>query len=300
MEKQEFLDLIVQLLPAQPAGEKTRLTLVRTFDSFFPKKLTNERYLRMKIIPIMQHYKVVLSTFNQREYKRFKTDFRGDISFLAFTHHDMEGLLSVANASHFYLTAFQSSGKGQIKLKSTADITGQNYLFNEIRNAVINEILPYSLTFSNGKSALELRTDFNLILAKPDGPTLSFVYDFFDHMLGEKDVTMNRIATTLIPHSGRRNNKHLDPILYECTSDLSPETILRSASSGFIPGRLESSILGHAFYIFNENYKTPFCRITVHGRSIKLIATPGSSIDNLILVMNNLSGIGRMVNEVTH
>lgn len=283
------------MVPGRSPGEKIRLTLVRTFDSFFPKKLTNERYLRLKTIPIMQYYKVVLSNFSQAEYQQFKTDFSGDISFLAFTHHDIPKILSLANASDFFLCAFRSSGNGQIKLNSTADVTGQNYLFNEIRNAIINGILPYSLTFSDGKATIELRTDFNLIFAEPDATTLGFAYDFFDQMLKEKDQTMNRIATTLIPRSAQTNNKHIEPIFYECKSEISPETILKEASAGFIPGRLEDSLLGHAFYLFNENLKTPFCRITVTGKRISLIATPGSTVDNLTLVMNNISGIGRIV-----
>lgn len=289
---------MVQMAPPRSAGDKIRLTLVRTFDSFFPKKLTSERYLQLKTVPILQYYKIVLSNFSQSEYQSFKNDFSGDVSFLTLTHHDIPKILSIANDSRFYLCGFRSGGAGQIKLKSTADVTGQNYLYNEIRNAIINGILPYSLTLSNGKIAVELRTDFNFILPQLDSETLGLAYDIFDSMLKEKDESMNRIATSLIPRTMQQNSiQRIEPIQYSCSSEISVETILREASTGFIPGRIEESLLGHAFYLFSGSLKSPFCRITVSGKNICLIATPGSSVDNITLVMDNLSALGKVVND---
>lgn len=298
MEKQEFLDLVSQLVPPRGSSGKIRLTLIRTFDTFFPKKLTNERYLQLKVIPIHQYYKIVLSLFNQREYDHFKGDFSGDVSFLALTHHDIDRILAIANASDFYLSSFRSGGNGQIRLTAPPDITGQNYLFNEIRNAIINGIIPYSLTFTNGKTALEMRTDLNIIFSVPDLDILSLSYEIFSKMVEEKSDIMDRIANGLIPRSsGVSILQHIQPITFATSQGVNAETILKEASRGFIAGRLENSLLGSAFFLFSQNFKSPFCRVTVSAKRATLIATPGSSVDDIIMVMDNLSAIGRVSDE---
>ena len=299
MEKNEFIDLLDQITSDVSSNTHTRLTLVRTFENFFPKKILGGKYLDIKSIPVSGNYRFVVSRFNKSEYETFRSYFRNDLNFLFFSHREIDGILSVSNHSGYFLSRFRAGGNGSISLKSTPDHTGQSYLLNEIRNAIINEIFPYEMRLSNSEGWIDLSTDLNIRVNGPLHPHSSFIFDLAKHLIDKISPLNDKIIaqrTKRNPSSGIRSGQIL-PITFRLGERIPGEKVMELVNRSFLCGKVEESVLGSSFYVFESTFSAPFCRITKSQDFVKLISLPGASLDNIASVIDNLNDAGRMIDD---
>lgn len=299
MEKNEFVDLLDQITSDASSSTHTRLTLVRTFENFFPKKILAGKYLDIKSIPVSGNYRFVVSRFNKSEYEIFRSYFSNDLNFLFFSYRDLDGILSVSNHSGYFLSRFRAGGNGSISLKSTPDHTGQSYLLNEIRNAIINEIFPYEMRLSNLAGWIDLSTDLNIRINGQLHPHSAFIFDLAKHIIDIISPVNDRIIAQKIKRnlsSGTRSSQIL-PVTFRLSERISGEKVIELVNRSFLCGKIEESVLGSSFYVFGSTFSAPFCRITKSQDHVKLISLPGASLDDIAAVIDNLNDAGRMIDD---
>lgn len=299
MEKNEFVDLLDQITSDASSNTHTRMTLVRTFDNFFPKKILAGKYLDIKSIPVSGNYRYVLSRFNKSEYEVFRSYFKNDLNFLFFSYRHLDGILSVSNHSGYFLSRFRAGGNGSISLKSTPDHTGQSYLLNEIRNAIINKIFPYELRLSSLDGHIDLSTDLNIRIKGQLRPHSAFIFDLTKHIIDKISSVNDRIIaqkTKRNTSSGARLGQII-PVAFRLSERIPSEKVQELVSRSFLCGKIEESVLGSSFYVFESTYSAPFCRITKSQDYVKLISLPGASADDVAAVIDNLNEAGRMIDD---
>lgn len=291
MEKSEFIDLLQQMIDTVRPGKKIRLTLLRTPGNFFPGKIAGEQFVSIHSIPIAEKYRVVISSFNSFEYKKFRELFKDEVQFLSFGKDRLEEIVSTSNQSGYYLCGFRSTGQGTISLKAVPDRTGQNYLLNEIRNGIINGIYPSMYRLSDGSHKIEIRDDFNIIMSTEKKPDPGPVFDLFVSLINGFQTLHDRLMNQIYPESGASGLPSLSGISFKRDQGISDNIIHQTACRGFTPGLIEDSPVGKTFYIFEETYTSPFCRLTLTRDFITLISMPGASMSSVLRVISNLSGI---------
>ncbi len=292
MDKSEFIDLLQQMIDAVRPGKKIRLTLLRTPENFFLGKIAGDQYVNIHSIPIAEKYRVVISSFNAFDYKKFRELFKDEVQFLSFGKDQLEEIVSTANQSGYYLCGFKSTGQGTISLKAVPDRTGQNYLLNEIRNGIINGLYPSIYMLSDGSHNIEIRDDFNIIMSTEKHLDSGPVFDLFVSLINSFRAIHDRIMNQIYPESGvSLGLPSLSGISFKRDQGISDNTIHQTACRGFTAGIIEDSPIGKAFYIFEETYTNPFCRLTLTRDLITLISMPRGSMSSVLRVISNLSGI---------
>lgn len=280
------------MIDALEPGKKIRLTLLRTPENFFSGKIAGEQYVKIRSIPIADKYRVMISKFNASEYRRIKELFKDEVHFLSFGKDKLEEIVSTANQSGYYLCGFRSNGQGTISLRATADMTGQNYLMNEIRNGIINEIYPSMYRLSDGSHLIEVRDDFNIIMSTEKKPDSGPVFDLFVSLIATyralHDSLMNQVRPGL---TGTLGLPSLSGIYFRRNQGIGDNVIHQAACRSFTPGLMEDSPAGKAFYIFEKTYTNPFCRITLTRDFITLISMTGGSMSSVLRVISNISEI---------
>ncbi len=296
MEKSEFIDLLEQMIDAAQPGNKIRLTLLRTPDNFFSGKIAGDQYVNLRSIPIVEKYRVVISNFNASEYKRFKELFNDEVQFMSFGRDQLEGIVSTANQSGYYLCGFKSTGQGTISLRAAPDRTGQNYLLNEIRNGIINGIYPSMYRLSDGSHLIEFRDDFNIILSTEKKPDLSPIFDLFTGLIIKLRDLHDRVMSQIYPYSGTAPGlPSLTGISFRRIQGISDNLVHESACRKFTPGLLEDCPVGKAFYVFEKTYSSPFCRVTLTRDLITVISMPRASMSSVLRVIDNISAVTAVV-----
>ncbi len=296
MEKPEFVDLLSQMSLYREYGSRLRLSLIRTLENFFPKKISDEMFLDLRSLPFRDNYRFVLSSFGNSDYKKFRSAFKGDIQFLSFGYNELDAIVATANSENFYLKQFRSSGGGSITLKATADITGQNYLLNEMKNGIINEIYPVEYHFSNGKETFELDRNFNIILHDPAHVPAGLIYELTDKILSESSSLHERLMQQIyLRPTEKFGLPALTPIVFRIRPHIGDENAFRAITKGFLSGSPEDTLSGRSIYIFENSYSSPICRITLRMDLISLIALPGCSLDSILMVVGNISSIAKVV-----
>jgi len=292
VEKSEFTDLLLQMIDSVRPGKKIRLTLLRTPENYFSGKIAGDQYVKIRSIPIADKYRVMISNFNALEYKRFRELFKDEMQFLSFGKDQLEEIVSTANQSGYYLCGFKSTGGGTISLRAVPDKTGQNYLLNEIRNGIINGIYPSMYRLSDGSHLIEIRDDFNIIMSTEKKPDPGPVFDLFVSLIGTFRALHDRLMNQVNPESvGTLGLPSLPGISFRRNQGIGDNLIHQAACRSFTPGLMEDSPAGKAFYIFEETYTSPFCRITLTRDFITLISMPKGSMSSVLRVISNLSGI---------
>ena len=299
MEKNEFVDLLDQMTSDASSNTHTRLTLVRTFENFFPKKILAGNYLDIKSIPVSGNYRFVVSKFNKSEYETFRSYFRNDLNFLFFSYRNLDSILSASNHSGYFLSRFRAGGNGSISLKSTPDHTGQSYLLNEIRNAIINEIYPYELRLANSEGWVDLSTDLNFRINGSLHAHSGFIFDLTTHIIDIISSFNDRIIAQRVKRSQSSGIKsgQIKPVTFRLSERIPGEKLVEMVNRSFLCGKIEESVLGSSFYVFESTFSAPFCRITKSQDFVKLISLPGASLDNVASVIDNLYDAGRLTDD---
>lgn len=283
------------MIAAGQPMKKIRLTLIRTPGNYFSGKIAGDEYINIRSIPIMEKYRVVISSFNAAEYAKFRNLFSGEVQFLSFGRDQLEDIVATANHAGYYLCSFRSTGSGNILLHAEPDKTGQNYLLNEIRNGIINGIYPSMYRLSDGKHTMELRDDFNIIIGMDRKADPGPVFDLFVRIVQNSRDMHDRIMDQLYPRNGGALGiPNLPAISLRRSPDVSDAMIHKVATRTFTAGILEDSPVGKAFYIFDQTFTNPFCRITLLKDHISLVSLPNGSMSSVLRVMSNLSDVSRV------
>ncbi len=183
MDRDDFQYLLIHTFREAHRQRMIRITLVRFLKDTFFSKLTTSGFSRIKMIPLSDDYRFVVSSLTHSEFSEFKRENSDQLGFLRIDSPLFADIVDIAEKHEFTLTEYYSSGPGKMAISSSS--AGRTLLEDMLSKAK-EGFLPYMIKVERENSKMRIRADFNIFASKMGFQEASLVYDIAHLVLSKR------------------------------------------------------------------------------------------------------------------
>ncbi len=283
MNENEFVELFLQITPKIMRGHTYRMVLVRTNSNFIIPPINESRYLDIRTIPLLDKYKLVITSFTHSQYEKFKMDFSDQLDFLRIPREKFLNIVNFAIDQGFTFHSFTSVGRGKIHIKAKEGESSSWDLYNEMMELIPKGFNPYMLEFRDSGQFVSIRSDFNVFATRINRDIVHLTFNVLSEILAGESDSIERYAN-FIPESKHSDDLFvkINPIKFYFPKEPNRAEIIRKLERFFRIGE-NRQVNDRKFLILNRKTGDLEFFVTDNGKTWEIFPAVDCEIEPLIV-----------------